>query len=323
MNLKHNKDVGLSQAYDLASKSSAKTKNIIVINNSINNNIVNAGNVNDHYISENVNFNYAQHPPPIFDPNSQPKYPPGYSNTLYPAYNRSVNYYHEFWRMYLQNEVLISQMKEYVVQTKEIQARINQLETLCQELELNLLNNLKKETKKKNRRIASEIEKTHTCPYEGCNKLYGSDVSLNLHIKLKHNGGNKTEREKLARTIFLAKLNGEKVPAISLNLPPGFLDVKVQSSLMKDKSMGSGEIDGDNSSQASFDKNELSVSHLSGESDMEEDGESMKMELEPKMSDGNIKLEPTPLSNNTNHHRNNDSNHLVDGNISICSTSST
>ena len=28
--------------------------------------------------------------------------------------------------------------------------------------------------------------------------MYGSDVSLNLHIKLKHNGGNKTEREKVA-----------------------------------------------------------------------------------------------------------------------------
>ena len=36
------------------------------------------------------------------------------------------------------------------------------------------------------------------CPYDNCNKNYASDVSLNLHIKLKHNGGNKTEREKLA-----------------------------------------------------------------------------------------------------------------------------
>lgn len=29
-------------------------------------------------------------------------------------------------------------------------------------------------------------------------KYYGSDVSLNLHIKIKHNGGNKTERERMA-----------------------------------------------------------------------------------------------------------------------------
>lgn len=52
--------------------------------------------------------------------------------------------------------------------------------------------------KKKNRRTASEINKNYECPYSNCFKLYGSDVSLNLHIKIKHNGGNKTEREKLA-----------------------------------------------------------------------------------------------------------------------------
>ena len=56
----------------------------------------------------------------------------------------------------------------------------------------------KMKNRKKNRRLAIEIEKNYTCPYERCYKVYGSDVSLNLHIKLKHNGGNKTDREKLA-----------------------------------------------------------------------------------------------------------------------------
>jgi hypothetical protein len=36
------------------------------------------------------------------------------------------------------------------------------------------------------------------CPYADCGKFYGSEGSLNLHIKIKHNGGNKTERERLA-----------------------------------------------------------------------------------------------------------------------------
>ena len=36
------------------------------------------------------------------------------------------------------------------------------------------------------------------CPYADCGKYYGSEGSLNLHIKIKHNGGNKTEREKIA-----------------------------------------------------------------------------------------------------------------------------
>ena len=52
--------------------------------------------------------------------------------------------------------------------------------------------------RKKNRRLANEIDKDYECPYENCYRVYGSDVSLNLHIKLKHGGGNKTDREQLA-----------------------------------------------------------------------------------------------------------------------------
>lgn len=52
--------------------------------------------------------------------------------------------------------------------------------------------------KKKVRRVAKEIQRDFVCPYPHCNKQYGSEVSWNLHIKIKHNGGNKTEREKLA-----------------------------------------------------------------------------------------------------------------------------
>jgi hypothetical protein len=48
------------------------------------------------------------------------------------------------------------------------------------------------------RRTAAEIEREYICPYPECGKLYGSEGSLNLHIKIKHNGGNKTEREKMA-----------------------------------------------------------------------------------------------------------------------------
>ena len=51
---------------------------------------------------------------------------------------------------------------------------------------------------KKNRRTSAQIDKRFKCPYNGCQKAYGCDVSMNLHIKLKHNGGNKTEREGIA-----------------------------------------------------------------------------------------------------------------------------
>jgi len=50
-----------------------------------------------------------------------------------------------------------------------------------------------------------------------------------LHIKIKHNGGNKTQREKFAKDIFLAKLQGKEKPIVELNLPPGYLDVNFLS----------------------------------------------------------------------------------------------
>ena len=75
-----------------------------------------------------------------------------------------------------------------------MQRHLQQLEELVHELQRAICLKFKR----KNRRVSNEIDKNYICPYEKCGKNYGSDVSLNLHIKIKHNGGNKTEREKLA-----------------------------------------------------------------------------------------------------------------------------
>lgn len=76
------------------------------------------------------------------------------------------------------------------------------------------------------RRTAAEIERDYICPYPECGKLYGSEGSLNLHIKIKHNGGNKTEREKMAKSVLNAYINGslgQELETLDLNLPPGAL----------------------------------------------------------------------------------------------------
>ena len=36
------------------------------------------------------------------------------------------------------------------------------------------------------------------CTYKDCGKVYSSPVSMNLHIKTKHNGGTKKERQAYA-----------------------------------------------------------------------------------------------------------------------------
>ncbi len=79
--------------------------------------------------------------------------------------------------------------------------------------------------KKHNRRCANDIERQFKCPYPKCEKYYGSEGSLNLHIKIKHNGGNKTDREKIAKSIVFAKANGLSLPEnMDLNLPPGSVE---------------------------------------------------------------------------------------------------
>ena len=48
--------------------------------------------------------------------------------------------------------------------------------------------------KKHNRRKVKEMEREMVCPYRNCEKTYVNDSSLNLHMKVKHNGGNKGAR---------------------------------------------------------------------------------------------------------------------------------
>jgi len=61
------------------------------------------------------------------------------------------------------------------------------------------------------RRCNNEIQKVHECPYFGCDKNYGSEGSLNLHMKIKHKAGSKTWREKFARDLIIAIRDGADI----------------------------------------------------------------------------------------------------------------
>lgn len=47
-------------------------------------------------------------------------------------------------------------------------------------------NHLEEERRKRFRRTAGEIDRHYKCMIESCQKSYGSEGSLNQHIKLKH-----------------------------------------------------------------------------------------------------------------------------------------
>lgn len=79
--------------------------------------------------------------------------------------------------------------------------------------------------KKHNRRCAYEIPKSFICPFDNCFKLYGSEGSLNLHMKIKHNAGSKTEREKVAKQMAYAISKGSQVTLpTKIALPPGIVE---------------------------------------------------------------------------------------------------
>jgi len=78
------------------------------------------------------------------------------------------------------------------------------------------------------RRCNKEISKSYICPYGSCGKNYGSEGSLNLHMKIKHHAGSKTEREKFAREVVIAIRAGHELALDQMRalctLPPGLLE---------------------------------------------------------------------------------------------------
>lgn len=78
------------------------------------------------------------------------------------------------------------------------------------------------------RRCANQINKSLLCPYTDCFKNYGCDGSLNLHIKVKHQGGTKTDRDRYARQLALALENNQPEPETNLKLFPGFKEYAIE-----------------------------------------------------------------------------------------------
>ena len=136
-----------------------------------------------------------------------------------PEYDIQKDYYKLYWIAFLENQMLLNQLKakseernEILKNMMKVQASVNSQSNAGDKP-----NNRKKH----NRRCAKEISKDEVCPYKNCGKLYGSEGSLNLHMKLKHNGGNKTDRERLAKSLVLAYTNNKPVPEVIINWPPG------------------------------------------------------------------------------------------------------
>lgn len=96
----------------------------------------------------------------------------------------NFNYYHEYCRLHLANVVLMSQMRELVNERNELTNRFTKLQKKGDEIRDGERSD--ENRKKRFRRTADEIERHYRCPVVTCQRSYGSEGSLNQHLKLKH-----------------------------------------------------------------------------------------------------------------------------------------
>jgi hypothetical protein len=97
---------------------------------------------------------------------------------LPPAFEHDIDYYIEFWKLYLFNEVAMHQLQECKRSVYKLKAKITRKEKLQAEG--------RPLRKKHIRRKAAQIVRQFVCKEPDCDKSYGSEVSLSLHTKLKH-----------------------------------------------------------------------------------------------------------------------------------------
>ncbi|CAI2373224.1 unnamed protein product [Moneuplotes crassus] len=151
--------------------------------------------------------------------------------TELPEYDPDIDYQKMFWEIHSSNQLMLQELQDLENSQKIFPSHVDNLKVIfifCPVQEPSNYSESLGENigrKKHIRRTAKEITKNQNCPYQDCNKVYGSEGSLNLHMKLKHGAGNKTDREKLSKTLVIQYGNKKSLPSeITINLPPGILE---------------------------------------------------------------------------------------------------
>ena len=143
-----------------------------------------------------------------------------------PAYDPNIKYDTEFYNMFIENQNLLEQVEREAEERNDMLMKGYRIKDYYDKNVSDI-----KQTRYKNgrrihdRKTNEELEKEEECPYHGCTKQFASEGALNLHIKTKHNGGNKTDREKLAKALVSRKSQGQQIlwDKLQISLPPGII----------------------------------------------------------------------------------------------------
>lgn len=149
-----------------------------------------------------------------------------------PQYNPNVCFNKEFYSLLVKNHELLKKISQVDFAKQDTSEKIYNIVDYYDKHILRLTNERYKQgmsnkiRKFTHRKKNEDLERNQTCPYESCSKVYNTECALSNHIKLKHNGGTKTDRENLAKGLIMFKLQGGlKMPdkQLKYNLPPGII----------------------------------------------------------------------------------------------------
>ncbi len=142
-----------------------------------------------------------------------------------PQFNPCLKYDSEFYKLFMINQQLLEEIENHAIDKNEMMDQILRIEEFYdQKISKSMIEKDEKGRKIHKRKTMAELQRDFNCPYDNCGKIYASEGSLNLHIKRKHNGGNKTEREKIAKSLLICQSQGiNPSETIDVNLPPGII----------------------------------------------------------------------------------------------------
>jgi CRISPR/Cas system CSM-associated protein Csm4 (group 5 of RAMP superfamily) len=96
----------------------------------------------------------------------------------------NYKYFLEFNKILKINELLKNKLKNLIYEKTNLKQKILNLEKYLDKNKNNIKINDIYINRKRHRRLKSEIKRNFLCKY--CNKTYGTEASLNQHLKIKH-----------------------------------------------------------------------------------------------------------------------------------------
>lgn len=94
-------------------------------------------------------------------------------------------YYNKYCNLYLANVMLLDRIKDSLDHKEEIVRKLKKVKNDEPEKPIKKVE-VADGKKKRNRRLASDIDRTYLCPMPKCSRAYGKEGCLSQHIKLKH-----------------------------------------------------------------------------------------------------------------------------------------